>query len=88
MTLILQNRNKLRDEENELLVTKRDGGGGTNRETGIATLLYIKQITNNDLLYSTVSVQYSIVTYMGKESKRVGICITDSLCYTIETNTT
>ena len=70
MTLILQNRNKLRDEENELLVTKRDGGGGTNRETGIDTLLYIKQITNNDLLYSTVSVQYSIVTYMGKESKK------------------
>ena len=38
----LQNRNKLRDEENELMITKRDGGGGTNQETGIDTLLYVK----------------------------------------------
>ena len=31
--------------------------------------------------------QYSVMTYMGRESeKRVAICITDSLCYTEETN--
>ena len=36
----------------------------------IYTLLYIKQITNKDLLYSTEnSTQYSRVAYMGKESK-------------------
>ena len=33
------------------------------------------------------TIQYSIMTYVGKESKRVDacICVTDSLCYTAET---
>ena len=47
-------------------------GGGTNWEIGIDiyTLLYIKQITNKNLLYSTGnSTQYSVMAYMGKESK-------------------
>ena len=36
----------------------------------IYTLLYIKQITNKDLLYSTGnSTQYSVMAYMEKESK-------------------
>ena len=36
------------------------------------TLLYIKQRINKDLLYSTgKSTQYSVMTYMGKESKKV-----------------
>ena len=58
--------------------------------TDIHTLLYIKQITNKELLYSTEnSTQYSTMAYMGKESKKrvvIGKCITDSLCYTPETN--
>ena len=44
-----------------------------NLETGIDKfpLLYIKQITNKDLLYSTGnSTEYSVITYMGKESKK------------------
>ena len=45
-----------------------------------------------DLLYSTGnSTQYSVTADMGKESKkRVVMCkrVTDSLCYTPETNTT
>ena len=48
-------------------------GGGINWEIGndIYTLLYIKQITNKDLLYNTGnSTQYSVMTYMGKESKK------------------
>ena len=47
------------------------GGGGINLEIGIDiyTLLYITQITNKDLLYSTGnSIQYSVMAYMGKES--------------------
>ena len=52
---------------------------------------YIKQVTNKNLLYSTGnSTQYSVMAYMGKESKeRVDtyVCITDSLSYTPETNT-
>ena len=39
--------------------------------TDIHTLLYIKQIANKDLLYGTGnSTQYSVMTYMGKESKK------------------
>ena len=81
------------DAENKLTVTI-SGGWGINWETGNDTyaLLYIKQITNKDQLYSTGnSTQYSVMAYMGKESKkRVDgcICITESLCCTPETNTT
>ena len=70
------------------------GWGGINWELGIHiyTLLWIKQITNRDLLYSTGdSTLYSIMAYMGKESKKgvdLCICITDSLCCTHENNTT
>ena len=52
---------------------KRGVGGGINQELGtnIHTLLYIKWITNRDLLYSTGnSAQYSAITYMGKESEK------------------
>ena len=56
-------------------------------ETDIYTLLYVKQTTHKNLLYSTEnSTQYSVMTYTGKEFKRVGICMTDSLCCTPETN--
>ena len=48
------------------------------------TLLYLKWISNKDMLYSTGNfTQYSVMAYMGKESKkRLDICIfiTDSLC--------
>ena len=37
----------------------------------IYILLYVKYITNKDLLYSTGnSTQYSVITHMGKESKK------------------
>ena len=40
-------------------------------ETNIYTILYIKQITNKDLPYSTGNpIQYSVITYMGKESAK------------------
>ena len=47
--------------------------GGINWEFGINrdTLLYIKYIINKDLLYSTGnSTQYSVITYMGRESEK------------------
>ena len=47
--------------------------GGINWEIGtdIYTLLYIKQINNKNLLYSTGnSTQYSVMAYMGKESNK------------------
>ena len=44
------------------------------------TMLYLKRITNQNLLYSTRnSAPYSVVIYMGRKSKKegiyIGICI-------------
>ena len=56
------------------MVTKEWGGeGGINWEveSDIFTLLYIKYITNKNLLYSTGnSAQYSVMTYIRTESKK------------------
>ena len=55
------------------MVTKGEDGGGIIWEIGIDiyTLLYIKQIINKDLPYSLRnSAQYSVMTYMGKDSKK------------------
>ena len=57
------------------LKNTRNVGGELNQEFGINiyTLLDIKQITNKGLLYSTgKSTQYSVTTYMGKESEKNG----------------
>ena len=48
-------------------------GGGINWEfeSNVYIGLYIKQVNNKDLLYSTGNYsQYFIITYMGKESKK------------------
>ena len=55
----LQNRNRFTNLENEFMVTR---GEGIDWEFGVDmyTLLYLKQITKKDLLYSTrKSPQYS-----------------------------
>ena len=73
MNLFTKQRDRVTDVENKLMVTEGERPGGINWETGIDiyTLLYIKQIINKDLLNSTGnSTQYSIMTYMGKESKK------------------
>ena len=60
------------------MVTRGGWGGGINWEIGIDiyTLLYINYITNKDLLYSTGnSTQCSVMTYMGKESKKEWIYV-------------
>ena len=66
-------------------------GGGINWEIGIDiyTLLYIiKQITNKDLQYRTRnSTQYSVMAYMGKESRKEWIYVYVQLIH-LETNTT
>ena len=44
---------------------------GEELEMNIHTLLCIRSITNKDLLHSTGnSTQYSVITYMRKESKK------------------
>ena len=48
-------------------------GGGINQELRMNTytLLYIRKITNKDPLYSIGnSTQYSVITYLRKESKK------------------
>ena len=61
-------------QKTHLYLPKRTGGGGVNQEFGINiyTLLYIKQITNKDLLYIVYRyyMQYFIITYDGKESEK------------------
>ena len=56
------------------MVTKGETlGGGIQREVGIDmyTLLYVEWMSNNDLLYSTGKcTQWSVVTYLGKESEK------------------
>ena len=64
-------------------------GAGINWEIviDIYRQLHIKGITNKDLLYSTGnSTQYSVMAYMGKESKKEYITV--SLCCTPVINTT
>ena len=61
-------------QKTNLCLPKVLGGGEMNEEFGINiyTLLYIEQITNKDLLYSTGNyIQYFVITYKGKESKYI-----------------
>ena len=53
-------------------------GGGSNQEIGINTyiLLYMKYITNKNILYSTGKyTQYFIITNKEKESEEEYICM-------------
>ena len=61
----LQSRNRDTDVENKRMDTRAGGGGAGNWGIGsdIYTILRIKQITNENLLYSTGnSTQCSVVT--------------------------
>ena len=60
----IQNRNRPTDIEKNLMVTKRERGGGEiNQQFGINIyrLLYIKLITDKDLLYSTGTDNYFVI---------------------------
>ena len=74
-----QSRNRGTDVENKLTDTKQGRGSGMNWEieTDIYTLLCIKQITNENLLYSKgSSTQCSVVTFMERKSKKRGYMYT------------
>ena len=75
---------------------ERDGGG-KDWELGISrcTLLYTEWINNKVLLYSTGNyIRNPVINHKGKEYEKeyiymyVYVCITESLCFTAETNTT
>ena len=83
------------DIDSQTQKTKAKAGGQTNEEfeINIYTLLYIKEVTNKDLLYSTgAHTQYLVITYNGKECKKeqsyICIRVSKSLCCIPETNTT
>ena len=67
-------------------------GGGINQEFGINKLLsiYIKQINNKQgpTVQHREYIQYLVITYDGKKSEKEKIYISESLCHTLETNTT
>ena len=80
------------DTENKLMITQTERiKKGINQEFGIKRyiLLYIKQIKNKDLLYSTGNyIQYLTVIYCGKESEtHTHMYIYESLFCIPETNT-
>ena len=76
------------------MVARREGGGGGlywGFGTSKGKLLYIKCINNKVLLYSTGNyIQYPVINHNGKEYEKeyVCVCVTESLCYTPEINTT
>ena len=78
--------------ENRLVLAKGEGfGRGLDWEFGVnrCKLLYRKWINNNVLLHSTGNyIQYPVINHNGKESEKLYIYITESLCCTPETNTT
>ena len=64
---------ELQDTFNEILTLKGLGLGGINQECGISRykLLYVKQINDKDLLFSTGNyTQYFVITYKRKESEK------------------
>ena len=78
---------------------KRGSGGGEISSLGLTdththTHTHTYKINNKALLYSTENcIQYLIINYNGKEYKKnihmcVCVCLTESLCYTPEMNTT
>ena len=69
-------QNRVTEVENKLMVTRGEGGSDKleNWDLHVHTTIY--KITNKDLLYSSGnSTQYSVMAYMGKESKREWIYI-------------
>ena len=79
---------KIRGKENKLRHIKTSDSQITN----IHSTIY-KRVTNKDLLYSTRNyIPYPVINHNGKEYKKkrmyIYICITESLCYTAEVNTT
>ena len=64
-------KQRLTDTENKLMVKEGERWVRTNEDVGINIyiLLYIKEITNKNLLYSTENyIQCFVITYKGKES--------------------
>ena len=65
--IYLQNRNRLTDIEDIVMVTKGENRGGIHLGKQIYTAMY--KIINKGLLYSTGNnTEYLVITYNGEES--------------------
>ena len=65
--------------------------GGMQWEFGVSRrkLLHIGWINNKVPLYSTGNyIQHPVINHNGKGHENVYVCVTESLCYTAEFNTT
>ena len=84
----LQNRNKVTDVENKLMVAKEEGvGGGMEWEDGVSRceLLYMECINNKVLLFSIGNhSQYLMINHNGKEYKKeciyIYMCVYTYIC--------
>ena len=77
MNLFMKQKQTHRHRKQILPEGKWQGGINSEVEVNTYTLLYIKQITSKDLLYSTKKyTQYFVITYKGKESGKEYIYIT------------
>ena len=75
-------------QKTNMVIKGEQRNGGINQEYGINRYitLYIKQINNKDLLYTTGNyIQYLVKTYNEKESEKAYVY--KSVCYILETNT-
>ena len=62
--------------EHKLITKGKEGWEGINQKFGMNKLLYIKQIKNKALLYSTENcIQYPVINHNGKESKKEDIYV-------------
>ena len=92
--MYLQNGNRLKDLENQLMVTRREGWGeGIVREFGINTytLLYLEWITNKDLLQHRKLCSMLCGSLYGRGvwgRMDTDIYMAEPLCYPPETITT
>ena len=74
--LIYKTETDSQTQKTEVWLPKGIARGAKNQEFGINryTLLYIKQVNNNELRYSTGNyTQYLVITYNGKESENIYI---------------
>ena len=66
-SIYLQNRTRLTDIENRLVVATRGGGGGKDYEFGISKLVHTGWINSKVLPYSTGNyINYPVINHNGK----------------------